>query len=570
MSFAAPLSSLAVTVIVASPRDTPVSVSVLSYSDTVATPEASEPADTVCLSPGSASLTITVRASVEPREIVRSENGPTSGWLLVSSTSTSNCTAADVSFDSPLLSLAVTVIVAEPRDTPRTVNVLPFTETVTAASSELADTVCVSPASPSVTVTVLAPVDPRDTVKSEMEPTTGRLFGTVTSNSPDPDAPHSSVAVTVIVAVPRETPRTVNLLPDTDTVATPVSLELADTAGVSPLSPSVTLTVRVPVDPRDTVKSEIEPTDGRLFGTVTRNSFAADVAFDSPLLSVAVTVIVAAPHDRPRTVNLLPFTETVATPVALEFADTVWVSPESPSVTAAVSVSVDPRGTVRSGIEPTTGRVFGTVTSNSTAADVAFDSPLLSVAATVIVAVPRDTPRTVNVLPLTETVATPSSLELAETVCVSPVSPSVTLAVRLPVDPRDTVKSEMELTTGRLFGTVTSNSTAADVSFDSPLLSVAVTVIVAVPRDTPLSLNVLPDTDTVTAASSELADTVCVSPASPSVTVAVLVPAEPRDTVKSEMEPTTGRLFDMFGAYVTVRLPDQLLQRLLHPFTRYV
>ena len=186
--------------------------------------------------------------------------------------------------------------------------------------------------------------------------TTGRVFGTVTSNSPDPDAPHSSVAVTVIVAVPRETPRTVNLLPDTDIVATPVSLELADTAGVSPLSPSVTLTVRVPVDPRDTVKSEIETTDGRLFGTVTWNSFAADVAFDSPLLSVAV--IVAAPHDRPRTVNLLPLTETVATPVALEFADTVCVSPASPSVTVAVLVPVEPRDTVKSEMEPTTGRLF--------------------------------------------------------------------------------------------------------------------------------------------------------------------------------------------------------------------
>ena len=289
------------------------------------------------------------------------------------------------------------------------------------------------------------------------------------------DFPLLSRAVTVIVASPRDTPRTVNLLPATETVATPVSLELADTSGVSPLSPSVTLTVRVAVDPRDTVKSEMEPTTGRLFGTVAVNVTAADVAFDAPLLSLAVTLIVAVPHATPRTVNLLPLTETVATDLSSEVAPTVCVSPVSPSVTVAVSVAVDPRDTVRSEIDPTTGRLFGTVTSNRAGGDVSFAAPLSSLAVTVIVAEPRDTPVSVSVLSYSDTVATPEASEPADTVCLSPGSASLTITVRASVEPREIVRSENGPTSGWLLAssTSTSNCTAADVSFDSPLLSLA-------------------------------------------------------------------------------------------------
>ena len=147
---------------------------------------------------------------------------------------------------------------------------MPLADTVaTAASSEVADTVCASPESPSVIVTVLVPELPRDTVRSEMAPTAGRLFGTVTVNVAAAEvafgAPLSSVAVTEIVAVPRDTPRTVSVLPETETVATDVSSERAETVCASPLSASVTVTVRLPVVPRDTAISAMAPTAGRLF-----------------------------------------------------------------------------------------------------------------------------------------------------------------------------------------------------------------------------------------------------------------------------------------------------------------
>ena len=540
VSFDASLSSSAVTVIVASPRDTPVTVSVLPSTDTVATLLSLEIAVTSCVSPLSLSVTstVTVRVPGGARGTVTSEIEATTGRLF--GTVALNRTPADVSFDASLSSSAVTVIVASPRDTPVTVSVLPSTDTVaTLLSLEIAVTSCVSPLSPSVTstVTVAVPGGSRGTVTSEIGPTTGWLFGTVTSNSADPDAPQRSVAVTVTVAVPRDTPRTVTVLPDTDTVATSSSLDSALTVCVSPLSLSVTLAVRVPVDPRDTVRSEIEPTVGPLFGTVALNVTATEAALSARLLSLAVTDIVAVPHATPVTVTVLPVTLTVATSSSLDSALTSCVSPESPSFTVAVLVAVDPRGTVTSEIESTTGRLFGTVTSNSTSGEV----PQLSDAVTVIVAVPRDTPVTVSVLPDTDTVATVTSSELAETVGLSPPD---TDTVRATFDPRGTVASEMEPTVGPLPDTATSNSSASDVSFDFELLSFAVTVTVAVPHDTPVTVRVVPFTETVaTPVASEVADTVCVSPESPSVTATFRVTVRPFDTVASSIAPTAGRLF---------------------------
>ena len=282
--------------------------------------------------------------------------------------------------------------------------------------------------------------------------------------------------------LPAATPLTVSVLPDTETVATELASELAATVCVSPLSPvcvsplspSVTLAVRVPVDSRATVKAEIGPNTGRLFGTVAANVTAADVAFDAPLLSSALTVIVASPRETAFSVSVLPSTITVATSASLDLAVTVCASPTSPSatVTPAVTPTVPvpgARGNVTSEMESTSGRLFGTAAVNVTAADVAFDAPLLSVALTVIVASPRETAFSVSVLPSTVTVATPLSLEVAVTVCVSPLSLSVTLAVRVPVDPRDTVKSEIGPTTGRLFGAANVTVTASDQRLHSTL-----------------------------------------------------------------------------------------------------
>lgn len=160
-----------------------------------------------------------------------------------------------------------------------------------------------------------------------------------------------------MVALPAATPETVRVSPDTDTVATSASLEVAVTSCVSPLSLSVTLAVVVTVDPRDTVTSEIGPTTGWLFGTETPNPTASAAAFGASLSSCAPTVIVAAPRDTAVTVSVFPDTDTVATSSSLDSAVTVCVSPASPSVTSTITGTVigGSRGTVTSEMLPITG-----------------------------------------------------------------------------------------------------------------------------------------------------------------------------------------------------------------------
>ena len=60
--------------------------------------------------------------------------------------------------------------------------------------------------------------------------------------------------------------------------------------------------------------------------TVTLKRTGRDSALASPLLSRAVTVMVAVPGATPLTVSIVPFTDTEATPVSLEFAIMRWLS----------------------------------------------------------------------------------------------------------------------------------------------------------------------------------------------------------------------------------------------------
>ena len=274
-------------------------------------------------------------------------------------------------------------------------------------------------------------------------------------------------------------------------------------------------------------------TTGRPFGTVSANVFGHDDALVPPLSSVAVTVIVAAPQATPRRVSRVPDTDTVPTPVSSEAAATVNGSP-SGSVTATSTVAVAPFAT---------GRLF-TITSKVRSADVAFDAPLASVAATVTVVPPRATPVLVSSFPDTDTVSTPVSPEDAVTVCASPASASVTVIVVEP--PGNTVRFTIAPTAGRLFdaATVARNVTGVEIAFEAPLPSVAVTVIVASPVDTPVSVSVFPDTDTpTTPVSDDFASTVCVWDVSASVTVTVTVAVAPLSIVRSAIAATTGRLF---------------------------
>ena len=545
----APLSSLARTVTVAVPPPTPRTVTRFPDTDTVATDASPEDAVTVCVSSASASVTVTSLVAVEPFPTSTSAIAPTAGRLF--GTVTVNVTGAEVvAFDAPLLSVACTVTVAVPRPIPRTVIRFPVTDTVaTDVSPDAAVTVCVSSASASVTVTSLVAVEPLATSTSVTASTTGRLFGTVAVNVTAAEvasgAPLSSIARTVTVAVPPPTPRTVTRFPDTDTVATDASPEDAVTVCVSSASASVTVTSLVAVEPLATSTSVTASTTGRLFGTVAVNVRAAEVASGAPLSSVARTVTVAVPPPTPRTVTRFPDTDTVATDASPEDAVTVCVSSASASVTVTSLVAVEPFSTSTSAIASTAGRLFGTVTVNVRAAEVAFGAPLSSVACTVTVAVPRPIPRTVTRFPVTDTVATDVLPDAAVTVCVSSASASVTVTSTADVEPFDTVRLAIAPTAGRVFDTVTVNVTAAEVAFDAPLLSLARTVTVALPRPTPRTVTRFPDTDTVaTDVLPDAAVTVCVSLASASVTVTSRTVVEPFSTSTSAIAATTGRLFD--------------------------
>ena len=564
VAFGPPLSSVAVTAIVVEPRSRPPRISRVPVADTVATTVSVDVAVSVCTSRASASVTSTCTVDVAPVGTVQSAIAATAGGLF--GTVAVNVAGVEVAFDSPLSSVAHTVTVVVPRPTPISVGRPSRSPTpATARSVDVAVSACVSRASASVTSTPIVDVavgacmSPSttnvdvaafDTMRSAIASNTGRLFGTVAVNVRAADAAFgaslSSVARTVTVAVPRPTPRTVTRFPDTDTVATDVSSDVAVTVCVSPASASVTVTTGADVEPFDTSMSAIAATAGRLFGTVAVNVAGADVAFDAPLSSVAFTVIVAVPRPTPRTVIRFPVTVTVATDVSLDTAISVCATPpHASSVTVTSRVAVEPFATSMPVIGPTTGRSFGTVAVNVRAAEVAFHAPLSSVACTVTVAVPQPRPRTVTRFPDTVTVATDVSPDAAVTVCASPASASVTVTSTADVEPFDTVRLAIDATAGRVFDTVTVNVRAAEVAFGAPLLSVAVTVAVAVPRPIPRTVTRFPVTDTVaTDVSPEDAVTVCVSLASASVTVTSRTAVEPFPTSTSAIAATTGRLFD--------------------------
>ena len=250
-AFDPPLSSVAVTVTVASPADTPVSVTPVPETDTVATPVSSDSAANVCAWPASGSVAVAATARSRPVSTSRPSIASTSGRVL---TITANVADADSAFDPPLSSVAVTSIVASPADTPASVSCSPETVAVaTPVSSELAATSCASPASASVMATLSVPVDPGDTVRSGIESSkVGRVL-TITPNVRSAELSRPSFAVTPIVASPLAPPVIVISLPETATVATAASSELAVTVCSSPEFASDTVTVSVSSPPGVTV-----------------------------------------------------------------------------------------------------------------------------------------------------------------------------------------------------------------------------------------------------------------------------------------------------------------------------
>ena len=253
---------------------------------------------------------------------------------------------------------------------------------------------------------------PWSSVNGSSEPTaTGGVFGTVTRNACETDAPSGSRAVTVTRLSPRDPPVTDTSLPLTFTVA---AASFDDDASYRSVSPSGSRkcgdasTTTVP--PRATVSAGIAPaTLGGSFApsTVTTNSWSVR----PPCPSSAVTVTFATPFRMPSNLARFPAMPTATTSPSEETAVYVSVSPSrSPKYPGTATLAVSPRSIVRSGIVPSrSGARLGTVATNSSDTD----PPRPSSAVTVTGEAPRSTPVTVSRSSRTRTVATDSFKETA-------------------------------------------------------------------------------------------------------------------------------------------------------------
>ena len=265
---------------------------------------------------------------------------------------------------------SLTVMVAEPAETPLTERRLPLTEAV--ATDVLLEAALYGLTPPLTAQALVAPTN-----RDKRVGLTLNKGATVMETVTFPELP----SLTVMVAEPAETPLTERVSSLTETVATALSLETA-LYGVAP-----PLMVQVPVAPpidRDKLVL-LTPSEGTtVMGTAT--------LLESPSL----TVMVADPAEAPLIKSTPSPTETVATVSSLEAA----VYGRMPPLMAQVPVAPADRDKLV-GLTLSKGTtVMETVTLP--------ESPSL----TVMVADPAETPVTESALPLRETVATDVLLEV--------------------------------------------------------------------------------------------------------------------------------------------------------------
>ena len=214
-----PPGSLAVTVTVVLPGDTPVTRALLPEIDIVATLAFADSAVWVSASPsGSLKYRDTSIRTVSPAKSSWSGIAPTATGARLGTSTTKLCWAV-----RPPGSLAVTVTVVLPGDTPVTRALLPEIDIV--ATLAFADSAVWVSASPSGSLkyrdTSIRTVSPAKSSWSGIAPTaTGARLGTLTVKTCCAVRPSGSLAVTVTVVLPWDTPVTNALLPEIDTVAT--------------------------------------------------------------------------------------------------------------------------------------------------------------------------------------------------------------------------------------------------------------------------------------------------------------------------------------------------------------
>jgi len=258
-----------------------------------------------------------------------------------------------------------------------------------------------------------------------------------------------------MVVVPAETPVTVRRLPLMETVATVVSLEAAVYGAVPPL---MAQEEAVPPAVRD-----------KLVGLTLKAGVTATATVTLPA-SLSLTVMVAGPAATPVTERVLPLMVAVATVVLL---DTTPYGAIPPLMAQVFVVPVE-----RDRLVGLTLRAGATVTATVMLSE--------ALSLTVTVVVPAETPVTVRVLSLMETVATAVSPELA----LYGVTPP--LMVQVPVEPM--VRDKLVSLASRGGTTVMATVTLLE--------SVSPTVMVAEPAETPLIKSTPSPTETVATVSS--------------------------------------------------------------------
>ena len=133
--------------------------------------------------------------------------------------------------------MAVTLAVAAPFPSARSVTVAPAAErTVTAESEEAPANRSESPSgSAKYAIMPNRTESPRKSSWSAMESeTTGDRFGTMTSKVCETERPAGSVATTVALVLPEATASIATVPPETDTVATEAAEEVASKVSASP------------------------------------------------------------------------------------------------------------------------------------------------------------------------------------------------------------------------------------------------------------------------------------------------------------------------------------------------
>jgi hypothetical protein len=330
-------------------------------------------------------------------------------------------------------------------------------------------------------------------------PVTGTLAEvTVTAQLADFTPFVVSLAVTVMVVVPAESGVTVALrplLPETGVTVATAGLLLAQVTFLFVALDGVMVAARLPMAPPAVRLNVAGLTVMPVTGTLAEATVTMQLADFTPfVVSLAVTVIVAVPAETGVTVALRPLLPETGVTVAtllllLDQVTFLFVALDGVMVAARLPMAPP---TVRDSVAGLRVMpVTGTLAEATVTVQLADFTPfVVSLAVTVTVAVPAETGATVALRPLALTVAT-AVLLLDQLTALFVASAGAMVAARLPAEPLAVSESVAGLRAMPVTGVADCVTVTAQEA-DLPEPSMAVTVIVAVPTATDVTVALRP------------------------------------------------------------------------------